>query len=94
MDKYINHHYKYDNSGRFDENYVDEVLNTCLIQWVEILDTKEIDDRERKEINSYLRLLNLDDLEDNNQLFIKLRNEITANLKIKRKVKQPLTSQN
>ena len=43
----------------FDEEYVDDVLDKCLVQWVE-LQSEEIDDVEMCQINlkSYIRVLN------------------------------------
>ena len=46
----------------FDENYVDAILNQCLVQW-EILSAEDIDKREKSEINSHIRILNRDDFE-------------------------------
>lgn len=44
----------------YDENYVDEVLNSCFVQWAEV-NIVDIDENEKNEINSYIRILNRDD---------------------------------
>ena len=75
------------NGGRsFDEDYVDNILNNCLVEW-KALEEDEINEEEKKQINSNLRLFNLDDLDNANKGkgFIKLREEIISNLKTKRK---------
>ena len=71
----------------FDEDYVDNVLNGCFVQWVGIEDASRIDKIEKDEINAFLRILNLDDFEDNDQKFIKIRSEIAKVLSSTRKRK-------
>ena len=64
----------------FNENDVDSVLNECLVQWI-ALSGEAIDDKERKEINSHIRLLNRDDFVDNAQEFLAIRGDIAKALK-------------
>ena len=72
----------------FDEDEVDNVLNSCLVQWI-ALEKEEIDFFEKKEINnSYIRILNLDDLEDLGDTHINtLRGDILKALKQARRKK-------
>lgn len=72
-----------DNNHGFDESYVDNVLNHCYVQW-EALTASEIDEVERTEINSFIRLLNRDDFIDNGQDFLVVRDTIAKALKMAR----------
>ena len=50
-------------SRNFDEEYVDKILDDCYVQWEIINGQINIDEREKEEINSHIRLLNIDDFE-------------------------------
>lgn len=73
------------NDGRYDEDYVDKVLDECFVQW-QSLETNRIDEEERNEINSYIRIFNIDDIANSNdENFNTLRAEVRDALKEARK---------
>lgn len=67
----------------FGEKQIDTFLDDCLVS-LEKVDEDNIDDKERKEINDHLRLLNIKNLEDTSNKFNK---EIVEVLKNKRQKK-------
>ena len=46
---------------RCDEEYVNSIVNDCYIQWIELSDKESMSSLEKKEINSYIRVLNIKD---------------------------------
>lgn len=69
-----------------NEEAINEFLNGCFVS-VEKLSVDEIDGKEKEQINAYIRLLNLDDLEDkfeSVQNFREIRKQIIKTLKGKR----------
>ncbi len=71
-------------SQTFNENDVDEILDTCLVQWEEV-EPENIDKREKEEINKFVRILNRDDLDElPNKCQQEQREEISKALKLAR----------
>ena len=69
------------------ENEIDSFLSSCFVS-VEKLATDKIDEKEKEQINYYLRLLNLDDLKDTDKDFEEVRRNIVKTLKSKRQKKE------
>ena len=72
-----------------NEEAINDFLNVCFVS-VEKLSVGEIDEKEKEQINAFLRLLNLDDLEDkfeSVQNFGEIRKQIIKTLKEKRSKK-------
>ncbi|MBR2870256.1 MAG: hypothetical protein IKB98_02595 [Clostridia bacterium] len=67
----------------FGGEQIDTFLDDCFVS-LEKVDEANIDDKERKEINAHLRLLNIKNLEDTSNKF---RKEIVEVLKNKRQKK-------
>ena len=72
-----------------NEKAINDFLDYCFVS-VEKLSVDEIDKKEKKQINDFLRILNLDDLEDkfeSVQNFREIRKQIIKSLKEKRSKK-------
>ena len=70
-----------------NEEVINDFLNDCYVSVEKLSVDKEIDKKEKEQINAFLRLLNLDDLDDtlkSVQNFREIRKQIIKTLKEKR----------